>query len=200
MGRFILLAFTLYQGDTMKKKLMIMAVGIFVVTAGGFYYLSGKQFVVRVPERKIKEIMAEKLPMTKSYLFIFEVTLSNPRVNLANGTDRINAGLDVTLNIKINDEKKQLGGSIDILGGIKYSQNEGEFFLKDPQIVNLSVQGLPKGLANKATIVLEKALKSYYSTHPIYRLKTSDMKQATARLILKNIVVDNKDLVITLGI
>ena len=53
---------------------------------------------------------------------------------LEKGTNRINAGLDVTLNIKIKDMKKPLGGSIDILGGVKYSQNDGSFFLKDPQL------------------------------------------------------------------
>ncbi|MEH6542492.1 MAG: DUF1439 domain-containing protein [Porticoccaceae bacterium] len=184
----------------MRKILISSAIIVLVLIGGAFFYFSGKEYIVRIPENEIQQKMAEKLPLTKSYLFIFSVTFDNPRVELTNSSERINAGLDVILNIKLGEKKKPLGGSLDVSGSIRYSREEGQFYLTDPMIEALSIQGIPDKYISKATTVLEKALADYYSTHPIYRLKEGDAKQATARLILKNVLIENEELVITLGI
>jgi len=184
----------------MKKISLVAIVVVLTVIAGAYFYFSGKEYILRIPENEIQQKMAEKLPLTKAYLFIFRVTLDHPRIELKNGSERINAGLDVILNLKLAEEAKPFGGSIDVSGGIKYAADEGEFYLTDPVIEDLSIQGVPEKYISKATKVLEKALADYYSTHPIYRLKTGDAKQAAAKLILKNVIIENEELVVTLGI
>jgi len=184
----------------MKSILVGAIVIILIAAAGAYFYFSGKEYVLKIPENEIQEKMAEKLPLTKSYLFIFQVTLDNPRVDLENGSERINAGLDVILNIKLSEEKLPLGGSIDVSGGIKYSPDEGAFYLANPIIEHFSIQGIPDKYIGKVTTVLGKALADYYVTHPVYKLKSGDAKQAAAKLVLKNVIVENEELVVTLGI
>jgi len=184
----------------MKKVLIPLVITSLIVIAGTFFYFSGKEYVVRIPESQIQQKMADKLPLSKSYFFIFRVELSNPRVELTNGSERVHAGLDIVLNIKLGSEEKPLGGSLDVSGCIKYESKEGQFYLTDPRIEDLSIQGIPKKHISKATQVLEKALADYYSSHPIYKLKAGDVKQAAAKLVLKNVMVENQELLITLGI
>ncbi len=59
---------------------------------------------------------------------------------------------------------------------------------------------MPEKYTDKVNKALTKALASYYATHPIYTLKTTDTKQAAVKLVLKDVYIENKELVIKLGI
>jgi Protein of unknown function (DUF1439) len=184
----------------MLKKIITLIVVVLAIAAGVYFYVSSKEYVVRIPEKQLQEKLQEKLPISKSYFFIFQVTLDNPRVELTNGNDRINAGLDVVLNIKLGGEEKPLGGSLDASGSIRYEPESGQFYLTDPNIEQFSIQGIPEKHISKATTVMEQALTEYYASHPIYTLKVGDIKQAAAKLVLKSVLVENKELVVVLGI
>lgn len=184
----------------MRNILISVAVFITLSLAGAYTYFSGKEYVVKITELQIQDTMQETLPLTKTYLFIFQITLDSPRVELINGSDRIKAGLDITLNIQLGNENKPLGGSADISGGVKYLSNEGSFYLTNPVIEQLSIQGVPQEYTDRVTNVVESALAEYYSTHPAYKLKAGDIKQAAAQLVLRDVIIENQELVITLGI
>jgi hypothetical protein len=184
----------------MKKIIIISIATMFFISIGVYFYFSGKEYVFSFSESQIREKLTTKLPLNKKYLIIFEVTLDNPRVSLTNGSNRVAAGLDVILNIRIDKNPKPLGGSVDATGGIKYVKNSGEFFLTEPVIEHLSIQGIPDKYTKKANQVLTKALSEYYDSHPIYTLKPTDVNKAAARLALKNVIIENQNLVVTLGI
>lgn len=173
---------------------------LIAVAAGTYYYFFGKEYIVRLTEPEIQEKLEEKLPLTKTYLFIINVTLDNPRVNLQDGSSRVSAGLDVVFNITLNKNPKPLGGKVDASGGILYLAEKGQFFLTNPVVENLDVQGIPRQYTDKANIALSKALAEYYENHPIYTLHATDVKQAAARMILKNVIIENRELVVTLGL
>jgi len=173
---------------------------VFAVVAGTLYYFSGKEYVFRFTENQLQEKLDTKLPLTKSYFIIFQVTLDHPRITLINGSKRVNAGLDIILNIRLNNEKRPLGGSLDVSGGVIYLPDKGQFFLTDPLIENLSIQGIPENFTEKANIVLTKALAEFYTAHPIYTLRRTDVKRAVAKLVLKDVVIEKNELVATLGI
>ena len=180
--------------------LISVVVALTVAIAGAYMYFSGKEYVIKITELQIQEKMREALPLSKTYLFVFQVSLDSPRIELTNGSDRIRAGLDITMNVKLGNEDLPLGGSVDASGGVKYVSNEGSFYLTDPEVENLSIQGVPQQYADRVTQVVELALAEYYSAHPVYRLKTDDIKQATAKLVLKDVTIQNQELVVTLGI
>ena len=184
----------------MRKPAIATAVVLLLLIVGGYWYFSGKEYVFRFPEAQIRETLAKKLPMTKTYLLIIQVTLDNPRVLLENGSNRVNAGLDVTLNVTVDNNPEPLGGSIDVSGGVRYEAEKGQFFLTDPVIEKLQVQGISPAYTEKTNNALTKALAEYYSERPIYTLSDLDAKQLAAQMVLKDVVVENKELVVTLGI
>ena len=184
----------------MNKFLLYISIGIAIVVLGLYLYFNDREFVVTIPEETIREKLNERLPLSKRYLFIFDVSLDNPRLGLDSENNRIAIGLDLLLNIRVNGNDKPLGGSVDVSGTIKYVPEEGAFYLNGPIIENLSIDGLPEKYTSKASTVVEKALISFYSSRPIYTLKSSDVKHVTAKMILKNLVVKEKNIVLTLGI
>jgi hypothetical protein len=190
----------MFKGHALRKILFTLISLLLIAAVGAYFYFKGKEYTVHIPEATLQQKAAEKMPIAKRYLILFEVTLANPRINLENGSNRINSGLDVNLNITINEQPKPLSGSIDISSGLKYDNTEGRFFLTDPIIEELNIHGIPEIHVERVKSLITKALVEYYSRNPVYSLSALSAKQAAANLILKNIVVTNKELVVTLGI
>ena len=185
----------------MKKVVIVAAVVILIVLfAGTYYYFSGKKYVVRLTESDLQSKLEENLLLTKTYFFIIQVTLNNPRVHLKNGSSKVDAGLDDIFNITLNKHSKPLGGSVDVSGGILYLAKKGQFFLTDPVIENLTVQGIAPKYIRNAKNALTKALAEYYKNNPIYTLRVIDAKQVVAKMVLKSVIIENKELLVTLGI
>lgn len=185
----------------MKGRLTVAGVAaLFLIVGGAYYYLSGKEYVIRLTEADIRAELDNRLPWTETYLFIIRVKLSNPRVDLENGTSRVNAGMDVEFNVKVDDNPDPIGGSVDVSGGVRYDNGEGEFFLVDPSIEQLNVQGIAERYTDRINKALTLALSEYYQKNPIYSLSATDAKHVVARMVLKDVSVENEDLVITLGI
>jgi hypothetical protein len=183
-----------------KTAVVITAAVSIALAVGAYLYFSGKEYVIRISESDIQRKLEEKLPLTKTYLLIFQVTLENPRVRLENGSRRVRAGLDVIFNITLDNNPKPLGGTVDVSGGIRYLAEKGQLFLTDPVVEGLAVQGIPRQHTDRANMALTKALAEFYEKHPIYTLHAADAKQAAARMILKDVAVENSELVVTLGI
>lgn len=184
----------------MKKGAIIASVVLVAVLASAYLFFTGKEYVFRISESEIQNTLQKSLPMTKTYLFIIQVTLNNPRVQLENGSNRVNAGLDVELNITVDQNPEPLGGSIDVSGGVRYEPKAGQFYLTNPNIEQLEVQGIPEKYTDKVNIALSRALAEYYSEHPIYTLSAFDAKQVVVRMVLKDVIVEKEELVITLGV
>ena len=184
----------------MRRKLIGLAIVVLLTLGGLYYYFAGKEYVYQFTEAQLQQKLSAKLPLSRRYLFIFEVTLDHPRVSLVDGADRVAAGLDVILNIHVNDSPVPLGGTLDVSGGVSYDAEQGAFFLTAPVIEKLQVQGIPAQYTNKASQVLAKALGDYYRTHPLYTLSPTRAKQAAARLVLKDVEVRDQTLIVTLGI
>ncbi len=182
------------------QRAAVVVVVVLAIAAGAYFYFSGKEYTFRFTEDQLQEKLAKKLPFTKTYLLILVVTLDNPRVTLREGSSRVQAGLDVFLNIQIGEEPKPFGGSIDASGVPAYVPEEGAFYLTDPVIENLAVQGIPAKYAARVNSILTKAVARYYAERPIYTLKNTNIKQSAARLVLKGVIVENGELVITLGL
>ena len=184
----------------MRKTLLILVTILALGAVGAYLYFQGREYTFQFTEAQLREKLAERLPLRKTYLFIFEVVLADPRLALIEGSERVNAGLDVTLNIKINDQPLPLGGEIDVSGGVRYDPAGGQFFLTDPVIEHLQVQGVPTDYTDRVNSILTKAVGEYYLDRPIYTLTNLDVKTATAKLLLKSVAVKEGVLIVTLGV
>lgn len=182
----------------MARVIAVLLFSLLLLAIAGYLYYSGKDHEIRISEAQIQAKLSEKLPQTKTYLFIFDLTLDNPRIKLQQDSGRIAAGLD--LQLRLGDSDKQLRGSVDASGRLRYASEEGQFYLAQPKIEQLTIEGLPDRYRDKARSAIELALAEYYAKHPVYTLKSGDIKQAAAKLVLKDVRVSGDELIVTLGI
>jgi Protein of unknown function (DUF1439) len=183
----------------MKKLIVLLAVALAMALGGAYFYFSGREYVIKIPQQTLQDKLAAKLPLTKTYFLFFHLTFDHSRVSLTEGSNRIAVGMDVVLDITGGNGSRPIGGVVDLSGGVRYDSSSGELFLMEPVIENLALQGLPEKYKARATEIIGKALIEYCKTHPVYTLKKNDARQATARLVLKKVTVENRALIVTLG-
>lgn len=189
------------KGWSLRAKFLAAVIAILVgLVAGGYFYFKGRRFEHVITEAQIREKLDLRLPFTRTYFRLVDVTLENPRVDLVDGSDRVHAGLDVRLSLRPIGEDKSFGGSVDASAAIKYVPEKGQFFLVEPDVRRLEIDGLPAKYTEKAKLAVSKALEQYYEDHPVYTLNPAQAKQAAAKLLLKSVVTRDEKLFITLGL
>ena len=183
----------------MKKTAIPFAVFLILAIISVAFYVVKKETVFRFTETQIQEKLAAKLPVSKTFFFIFQVTLDHPRVTLIGETKRVHAGLDVVLNMVFGNESKPLNGTLDVSSGIVYWPERSAFFLTDPIIERFTIDGMPEKYNDKINAALTKAIAAYFAEQPIYTLRSTDTIHAATKLVLKSVAVENRELVVTLG-
>lgn len=182
----------------MKKAIAIILV--LLVGFAALYLIRNKELVIRLDETQLEASMGKSLPITKTYLWVFEVTLENPRVDLQSSATRIHAGLDVKVELGALGIGEAFEGHLMFSGGVDFDPETKEFYLINPLVEKLLVDSLPEANTEKVKEAFSEALSAYCSVNPIYELKASDARTLAAKTLLKSVVIKDKKLVLTLGI
>jgi len=184
----------------MKKSIRIIATVMLVAAIGAFVYFKGKRYEVIITQEQIDTTLAERFPVSKNHLLVFNITYTNPQITLLEDEDRIQINMDAELNFRATGEPKPLGGGVTVTTGIRYENKSQEFFLNDTEFIRLDIQGVPERWLEKVTEVASIAAKEYLETKPIYRIKAKDAKTAAAKMLLKDVEVRQQAIHISLGI
>jgi hypothetical protein len=187
-------------GVMAKKALVLFLVWLIAAATGGCQYMSGEGHQVRISEAQLQEKLDKRFPRTQSYMGIFGLTLEHPRVHLDNGSGRIGVALDFELSLGLARQRGPFRGSLDFSTGLSYVSDTGSFFLSDPVIENLNVEGLSTRQTKRLRAALGTAIAEHALSHPVYSLKDTDIRQLAARMTLKSVVVDQGALVLTMGL
>ena len=99
------------QDAGMKRRILAVLCLLLLLVAGTLLYVRGRRYEIVITQQQIDSVLQAKFPVSKSHLFIFRLTYSNPRVTLLPDADRIQVALDAELNLRIRDEPKTLAGS-----------------------------------------------------------------------------------------
>ena len=184
----------------MKRILTIGVCLLLAALIALFVYFKGKRYEIIVPQAKIDSALSEKFPATEDFLFIFNLTYSNPQVTLLQNDNRVQVGLDASLDIKIDGELESLGGGATVTAGLRYDQETQEFFLDNAEIERLEIQGVPDEWLEKVTKFASTAARNFVESGPVYSLEARDAKTTTAKLLLKDFEVREQAIHVTLGL
>ena len=182
------------------KKILIGFLVLVLVLGGALLYLYKKQYTVIITQEQINNALIKKFPVTKTYLLIFRITYSNPHLTLLPESNRIEVGLDAEVSIKILGESKKFDGTVLVNSGIAYRNENQQFFLSNPEIKKLEIQGMPQQYIEKVTGFASKAASEYLQEVPVYTLRAKDAKTAVSKLLLKDVQVKSNELHVTLGL
>lgn len=145
---------------------------------------------------ELQEKVDANLPLEKK-LLLSTVRLSDAKVHLPEGdTGRITVELSVIAST-LGGLKKE--GRAQVVSGISYMSEKGEFYLKDPEIVSLQIEGVPESQQDHVKMLVERAAKLALKEMPIYRFNDENLKQKLAKATLQAVRVENGKLLLDLG-
>jgi hypothetical protein len=154
------------------------------------------EYIQEITEQEIQKKVSAFMPIEKKKYFV-TVKISNPEIDLIKETDEIG--------IKANIEAFALGGiagngEVTIKGKLNYDPKKGEFYFKNPTIVSLFIDKVPKSLIPKVQGIAQTALSKAMAAYPVYKFKEGNLKHTLAKAVLKSLKVKNEKLILTLGV
>jgi hypothetical protein len=159
--------------------------------------LYDRGIVIEITQQQIQERLAESFPISRDYLVVLRLTLSDPEVALKEGSDRIGFGVSATTNIKVNGE--DLRGKVGLTSGVRFERDEGTLLLVDPKVEQVAISLLPQRYEEEVLLAANLAADEFLEGYEIYNLDRTDLKRL-AKLVLQEAAVKNGVLRVKLGL
>ena len=182
------------------KILIIALAALLAVAVGVFLFLQGKRTEIYVTNAQLQQQLAERFPIERNIFLLLQWRLANPSLKFLPERQRVGLGLDLHLNLRVEGQKKDLGGRVEVETALRYDDTRGAFFLVDPIITKLAVRGIPEEHVMRVQENLRERLAEHFSQRPAYTLNRLDMKQGAARLVLRDVRIEQDEIIIVLGV
>lgn len=179
------------------KKLISLAVlgfGLFALWKG--YRFSSDGLVLSLSERQIQEQLNKRFPIEKNYL-ISTISLTDPKVALRSGTNRIHFGVVITATIPT---QTPVQGSGEFSGEIRYDPQTEDIYLTEVGVERLEIPKLGDKVTAQVKEVSSLLAREALSRFPIYRLSESDFRVNLSLLEVKSVRVAGRRVEIAFGI
>jgi hypothetical protein len=187
-----------------EMKKLISAIFVFIaisiIAFCWFGSFTEKTMQVRITQSEIDALLAKKFPLEKKHLKFVRVIYSNPEFTLVPGTTQARIGINAQLRIGIGLLEQRYDTSTTLLSQIIYNHEKKKLILRQPQCEHLSFPAVADQHRDLAIQAINLTTAGIWDEIPIYELKSHRRIQAAARMVLKDVHVEDGTLVFTLGL
>ena len=178
-----------------KSTLLLVGLAAVIAIAGLLAYLGWRSVhVITLSREDLQRAVEKKLPIEKREL-LYSASLSEPNIELTEGSDRIGLSLKAQASAL---GSRPVHGTVDIDGVVDYDPTAGELFLVDPSVRKLEIEGLDGHMAEVAHEALNTLLMAKFNRVLLYRLNPSHPNERQAHDAVKSVVVKGGRMVIEL--
>jgi len=154
----------------------------------------GLSYTLTMTEQELQEKVASMMPFKQTQFFI-TVTLSDPKVELIKESDEIG----VFTQVKVSAPGGIYGkGRGKVTGRLSYDASKGAFFFKNPKIVSLELDQVPKEYVSNIQLIAQVTATQAMSVYPVYILNDDDQSQKLAKSRLESVEVKGETLNVVL--
>ena len=168
--------------QTIKLCLVTLAL---LLTACGF--ADGK-FTLDFSAKQIQDAIAPKFPAENCPLPLTCIKLLNPKVTLADGSDRLTLSFDTTVSLL----GQPTTGTAVVSAKPRYQATTGEIYLDDSKIENVALARVPTEVTNLVAQYGSALARQALERTPIYNFKNAQTEKLAKMAIANVKVVDGK--------
>lgn len=172
--------------------MVLLAVG----TAALFLYLGKQELVVVLSEAELQEKIEEAFPIEKNYLVFLTLRLSDPRVDLVEGSERIHYEMAASLTVP----GRRLSGTGTISGELRYDAESRSLFLDRSVVEEIDIEGVPSEYRAALREAADLAAAQHLDRRPVYRLEEEFLSQLRGAVVLRDVRVEDGELRIAVGL
>lgn len=141
---------------------------ILASTLAGCAAMDGKR-TLEFSAQQIQDAIASKFPQERCPLPLTCIQLQNPKVVLAEASDRITMGFDTRVSIL----QQSVTGSALVSAKPRFQASTGEVYLDDSRIEGLNFKGVPTRVTDLLSQYGAGLVKQSLDRTPIYTLNTA---------------------------
>jgi len=187
----------------MKKILLLLSLLVAAaVGAGVYFFYSGGEIVVAIPERDIAAALSQRFPIEQRKANVLETSLTNPSLKLHGGSGRMH--MDLTVEVDVGLASIGVGrserGAATISSGLRYDREAGTLMLDGTRIEELRVAELPDEYREAVEVLVSEALARHVDGLVVYELSSGTYAESLAKFFLKDVRVTDGALEAVLGI
>lgn len=146
-------------------------------------------YTVKISSAQVNEQLQKGLPYTQRYAAVIDLTVVNIVVRLPEGSDRAEATTDCRVDAL--DTANVFEATFVLTAGIRYEPSTGEFFLTDPAVVSVDIGSLPARYEESVRLAADVAARTLLGSYAIYTLNPEDFKTNLAKLLLKEVSIED---------
>jgi hypothetical protein len=166
---------------------------IFLFMANVAYAFS---YTKEFTEVELQEKVEGMMPLEKKKFFV-TVIITEPKLDLIEGSNEFGIQTHIEAiapgGIKGN-------GLTNITGSISYKPDEGAFYMDNPVIVDLKINGIAEKYHPKIKKIAQAIVSKFLSSRPVYKLRDDNLKHKLAKATLDSVLVQNEKLLVTLSV
>ena len=175
----------------------IVLVMLGVTAIDGFYFVKRLQegFVVAVPAERIQKALEPAFPVVKKS-GIVRVTLTDPRVILKRGSNRI--GILVTARVDVFG-KKATTGEATADGTMSYDPKTTTLTISDVRARSVTIDHIDRSLRRTATRLAKDAVQAELPKSAVYQMTDSTLIERAVKFAVRSVKVEDGQVDVTLG-
>ncbi len=166
-----------------RIALILLAVVSIGLAAWWFY---GAPLTITLTRDELQKEVEKRFPIDKSEL-LFTGRLSEPRVLLKQGTDRIGLAVSIAVSAPII---KPVTGKGELDGRVRFDPESRELFLESAELRLTEASGVSDKDLRTAEVLIRPLLSGLLARIPIYRLKETDLRIPGTNAQVKQIRVE----------
>ena len=150
---------------------------------------------VNLPLAQLQDAMARKFPFNSRYLELVDVRLTNPRLSLQPGTNRLITTMDASIAPPFTG--KSWTGSFSMSSFLKVDPARRALMLDDPHMENVAIDGLSGPYADRITKAVGLIAEQLLQHTPLYTFDEQDFRYAGTQFLPTKINTTSSGLVVT---
>lgn len=178
---------------------ILLILATIVLATGAYFIFQGKTLTIEIEKAEIQRAINRRMPYEKAFAFIFNLRLASTEMFLEAGSDRIGVGTVVQLNINLGKSTQNLGGYIKANAGLKYNPENFSFYLQNPAVESVRIEGIPEKYTQKVSETLREIMQKIFAEIPVYQVQVDELKMKLAKSVLKDLRIENGKVIVVLG-
>lgn len=150
---------------------------------------------VEIPLARLQEAIAGRFPFNNRFLELLDIRVTNPRVALQPGTNRILTSMDASVAPPLTN--RTWNGNFSVSGQLRVDPSRNALVLAEPRVETFNVHGLDPLYANQITRVGRLLAEQILKDVPLYTFRPEDFRQAGTAFIPTKITTGTSGLVVT---
>lgn len=136
---------------------------------------------VSIPLARLQAGVDKRFPLKNKAMELFDIQLSNPRLSLQPGTERV--GLQLDASVAPPFIKQSWRGNVALSGRLSIDVARGAVFINDPRLDQVAIDGVDDARQQQfgkiANVLLNKAILDI----PVYNFRLEDLRYAGVQFV-----------------